>query len=741
MILSKTFLTRLRCALLGGSAALVVASCATDQPVSTPAAPAAQAGPLREASEIGTAGNAGTRTREEIVEQGTGKFVGTAPGRRGNATPGDINLRFDAADIREFVRVVLGDLLKVNYVIDPMVMGNVTIQTTTPIRNDELLPLFEQVLGANGAAVIREGSLYRIVPRAAAARNADLATGGAAAAGYRTQVIPLRFIAAAEMQRILASVVADAASLRTDPARNLVIVSGTADEVQSVQDTIAIFDVDWLRGMSVGLYPLHNVDPATLETELRRVLSATTGKAEAGGDGVLDGIVRLVPLERLTSLLVVSSTAAGLREVEVWIRRLDQPAESAGQRLYVYPVQNAKATELADILGGIFQTRSSTRGTSGTAAAGAASRAGAGAARRPIAGAGGGGGGGGVAPGLAPVQIRPQGVPPSPIQRAANTAVAAGDSSDGLALVDGTALQIIADDVHNSLVILASPEQYRMMESALRKLDIVPLQVMIEARILEVVLRDDLSYGVEWFFQNNNLSGGDRRSRGTLDLGSAGIGALAPGFAYTVIDTADRVRFALNLLASESDVNVLSSPTLMVLDNQTATINVGDEIPVPARQSISNLDSNSPTVNEITFRQTGITLSVTPRVSSGGLVTMEIQQQVATAAATTTSNIDAPTIQNRQIDSVVAINSGETIVLGGLMQTQKSTGGSGIPGLRRIPGIGKLFGSTSKENSRTELLVLITPRVVRNRDDVRSITDEFRQKLPQLQQLEADPRG
>jgi general secretion pathway protein D len=175
-----------------------------------------------------------------------------------------------------------------------------------------------------------------------------------------------------------------------------------------------------------------------------------------------------------------------------------------------------------------------------------------------------------------------------------------------------------------------------------------------------------------------------------------------------------------------------------VLDNQTATINVGDEIPVPARQSISNLDPISPTVNEITFRQTGITLTVTPRVSSSGLVTMEIRQEVATAAATTTSNIDAPTIQNRAIDSVVAINSGETIVLGGLMQTQKSKNESGVPGLRRIPGIGKLFGSTSNEDSRTELLVLITPRVVRNRDDVRTITEEFREKLPQLQRLEAE---
>jgi general secretion pathway protein D len=509
--------------------------------------------------------------------------------------------------------------------------------------------------------------------------------------------------------------------LRNDTARNLIIVSGTAAEVQAVQDTIGIFDVDWLRGMSLGLFPLDNVDPVTLEAELARVLSATAGQ----GDGdLLGGIVRLVPLERLTSLLVVSSTPAGLREVEVWIRRLDQPGESAGQRLYVYPVQNAKATELADILGSIFQSRARARGTDLPAASAASPAAG------PRVGA--------VAPGSTPVQLGPR--PPgsaflSPLATAPPPAI---EPADGLALVDGGSLEIIADDIRNALVILATPEQYRMVESAVRKLDVVPLQVLIEARILEVALRDDLSYGVEWFFQNNNIDSGAGRSRGTLDTGSPGIAGLVPGFAYTIIDSADRVRFALNLLATESDVNILSSPSLMVLDNQTATINVGDEIPVPARQSISNLDPISPTVNEITFRQTGITLTVTPRVSSSGLVTMEIRQEVATAAATTTSNIDAPTIQNRAIDSVVAINSGETIVLGGLMQTQKSKNESGVPGLRRIPGIGKLFGSTSNEDSRTELLVLITPRVVRNRDDVRTITEEFREKLPQLQRLEAE---
>jgi general secretion pathway protein D len=720
MRINRSVLEFARRGSLACAVATALVACASDR--ASPPAPAApvaavEPAPETDAAASDSAPTPSADTREEIIERGTGAFIGAAPGRRaGDATPGDINLRFDGADIREFVRAVLGDILGVNYLIDPMVTGTVTVQTTRPIRDDELLPLFEQILDANGAALLRDGALYQVVPRIAAAGRADLVTGRDASGGVRTQVIPLRFIAAAEMQRILESVVADPSSLRMDAARNLIIISGTAAEVQDVQDTVGIFDVDWLRGMSLGLYPLDNVDPATLEGELARVLNAT-----AGGDdgGLLGGIVRLVPLERLTSLLVVSSTPAGLREVEVWIRRLDQASESAGQRLFVYPVQNAKATELADILGNIFQSRASARTTD--------SPAGTTGMRS-----------GDVAPGLTPVQIRPPGALPTPLAPAAAPAPATPADDEGLALVDGGSLEIIADDTRNALVILATPEQYRMVESAVRKLDVVPLQVLIEARILEVALRDDLSYGVEWFFHNNNINSGEGRSRGTLDLGEPGLAGLAPGFAYTIIDTADNVRLALNLLASESDVNVLSAPSLMVLDNQTATINVGDEIPVPARQSVSNIDPSSPTVNEITFRQTGITLSVTPRVSNSGLVTMEVQQEVATAAATTTSNIDAPTIQNRQIDSVVAVNSGETIVLGGLMRTQQSESESGVPGLRRIPGLGKLFGATTNEEARTELLVLITPRVIRNRDDIRSITEEFRQKLPRLQQLEAE---
>ena len=245
-----------------------------------------------------------------------------------------------------------------------------------------------------------------------------------------------------------------------------------------------------------------------------------------------------------------------------------------------------------------------------------------------------------------------------------------------------------------------------------------------------MTLAGDLDYGIEWFFSNQ--IGRSRGGRGALDLGGPGVSALAPGFAYTIVNSAANVKVALNALESESEVNVLSAPSLMVLDNQTARINVGDEIPVPSRQSTSNITPGAPTVNEIKFRNTGITLEVTPRVNNSGLVTMEIRQEVSNAIRTTSSTINAPTIQKRQIKSTVAINSGQTIVLGGLIRNSETENASGVPVLQQIPALGKLFGNTSAKNRRTELVVLLTPRVVRNQDDAQKITDEFRKKLYSL---------
>jgi len=647
--------------------------------------------------------------KQEILEIGTGEFIAQAaqkPKQQIETADGDITLNFQDTDIREFIKVILGDVLGANYIIDSKVGGKVTIGTHNPVAKDDLLPLLDEILAMNNAAVIKTDGLYKIVPKtqAVAGNLVPSVIHKSGSTGYGVRIIPLRFIASQEMQKILEPFVSDKGNLRADKKRNLLIVSGTQQELDLIQDTIDIFDVDWLRGMSMGLYPLDYIDPKTLKEELDSIIGAIEGE---DSKDLLGGLVRTVPIERLNSILLISSTATALREVEIWIHRLDRPGDSVGQRLYVYNVQNAKATELADILSQVFKST----GSSG--------------ASKQISPE--------LAPGLRPVEISSK-ESPSTYNSKGATARAA-DVEEGVALLADNSIEIIADDVRNALVILSTPQEYKMVVAAIKKLDVVPLQVLIEATILEVTLRDNLSYGVNWFFKNTLESRQDKRGVGTLDLGSPGIAALSPGFSYTVLDNAGQVRLAINALQSESDVNVLSSPSLMVLDNQTATINVGDEIPVPTRQSVSTIDSNAPTVNEIQYRKTGVTLQVTPRVNNSGLVTMEIRQEVSSAVTTTTSDIDAPTIQNRLIESVVAINSGETIVLGGLILNTETDTESGIPLLHKIPIIGKLFGTTVTDSIRTELVVLITPRVVRDRQEARDVTDEFRRRLRSLTPL------
>lgn len=666
-------------------------------------------GDTKQAPETGVAPRQAPVTQQQqIIEMGTGNYI-AEPGKKAQQISengeGDITLNFQDTDLREFIKVILSDVLDVNYFIDPNVGGKVTIETPKPISRDQVFPLLEETLATNGASIIRSAGMYRILPITEAGQGnlSPSTVQQSSKEGYSIRIIPLKYVAAQEMQKILEPYMSDSNNLRIDTKRNLVIVNGTTQELDLIQDTISIFDVDWLRGMSMGLYPLTYVDPKTLKEELDSII----GAMDTGGDNkeLLGGLVRVVPVERLNSILLISSTPAALREVEIWLYRLDKPGEKAGKRLYVYNVQNAKAVDLADILGRVFT------GTVDNKAPGAE-----------------------LAPGLKPVEIGKE-------EKAAGSQAAkeptTAANGTGVTLPSSDSIEIIADDVRNALVVLATPQDYTMVEAAIQKLDVVPLQVLIEASILEVTLRDDLSYGVEWYFRNS-VHSDINNATGTLDLGDAGIKALS-GFSYTIVDSASNVRLALNALQNESNVNVLSSPSLMVLDNQTATINVGDEIPVPSRQSVSNLDPNAPTVNEIQYRKTGVTLEVTPRVNSGGLVTMEVKQEVSSAVTTTTSDIDAPTIQNRLIDSVVAINSGETIILGGLIQDTKTNSEGGVPFIHRIPVVGKLFGRTTQDSNRTELLVLITPRVVGSRNDARQITDEFRRKLKGIAPIKKVP--
>lgn len=685
----------------------------------------------------------------------------TAPApRRGT---GEYTLNFDNTDISEVAKLILQDILHVNYFFNPKVTGGVTLQTTRPLAKEDLLPTLEMVLRANGAALVRDNGVYRVEPAQDAGRIGDVGVaGGRVPAGFRLNVVPLRYVTAAEMQKVLEPLLPANSIVRADPGRNVLLLAGTADDLQRANDTVQIFDVNFLRGMSMAIFQLKNTDAGTMAEELQKILGE-------GADAPAAGLFRFVPIERMNAVLAVTQQPAYLQDIRNWVERLDRANPQSAGGVRVYRAQNVDALVLADTLNLIFGSGVSARGQGSIApglrptqlrsslaggglstpggagglggAAGVPSRAAGGAIGTARGGTGvagsalGGGvsGIGGGAPGVA-------------------GAAAPGGSAGGAPAEDGT--RIIADSTNNAVLIVATPEKQEQIDKVIKQLDVTPLQVLIDVAIYEVSLRDELQYGVQWFL-NNGVGGGNRVVGGvangltggpaagtdgtiTGSILNAGLNfATNGGLTYGLVNRAGQVRAVINALASKNKINVLSTPSLMVLNNQEAEIRVGDQIPVRTAQS-ENINATSATTtglvqtSSIQQLETGVGLFVRPRVNSSGVVLLDVEQSVDTPARTTTSGIDSPTIQQRRVRSSVAVQNGDTLVLGGLIRHEYDKTKSGIPVLHKLPLIGPLFGSTTNNLFSTELVVLITPRVVSSRQDGFSVTEEFKRKLTTL---------
>jgi general secretion pathway protein D len=692
-----------------------------------------------------------------IVERGTGVFVKSAPARpHATVTPtptGAVTLNMVDADLREVVRMVLGDTLHVNYVIDPSVGGTITVQTSHPVARADLLAVLDAILRVNGAALVEAADLYKVVP-IDQAMTSGLVPGIHPAQdvnrpGFGVVVVPLRFVSAATLAPLLQSFVPPGGSLQADPERNVLLLAGTEEELGTLTDLVSMFDVDWLAGMSFGLYPLEFAKPTELVAELQRIFALDVGPAS--------GVLRFLPIERLSAVLVMSSQPTYLDRAAAWLKRLDKAGESGEPQVFVYPVQNGRAADLAQVLGELFNVQSAAVGPQDLLAPGlqpasiGSSQTGQQLGMSQSAGEL--GGASSTRSSLQPLQpSRPTTLAQSQPRQPRPATGATTSRRSGLAALQartstspslnrlegqtpgqeaGPEIRIIADSTTNSLVIWATPRDYRKIRKALAQLDILPLQVLIEATVAEVKLNNELRYGVEWFLHSGDFSATFSRlsSTGSNLPGAGLVQGLFPGFSAVFSNSNARV--VLNALESVTDVNVVSSPHLLVLDNQTARIQVGDQVPITVQQATSVV-ANAPIVNSIELRDTGVILSVTPRVNASGLVVMELQQEVSNVVPTTgqtTSQQTTPTIAQRQISSTVAVQSGETIALGGLIEDHRNNSSSGVPFLSRLPIIGPLFGTRDRSNDRTELLVLLTPRVVRGIADARAITDEMRRRL------------
>ncbi|MHB9103275.1 MAG: type II secretion system secretin GspD, partial [Sulfuricella sp.] len=625
---------------------------------------------------------------------GTGLFVKPAPapmpddGSQGE----DVVLNFDGADLREVVKIVLVDIMKESYVIDPRVQGVVNIHSSHPIKRSALVPTLEAVLRMNGASLVRESDgVFHVNPFATAAKGALTPQVGGMnkplPPGYSVQIVPLKYISAREMVKILEPFTPEGGIVRVDDTRNMLFLGGNARELRHLMETIDIFDVDWIAGMSVGLFTLKSVDVKTAFTEIEKLFGDKQGP--------LAGILRIIPVERLNALLVITPQPKYLEQARVWVERLDRSGGgSGGVRLYVYQVQNGKADKMAALLSEAFSKKKTATQVTPQAT---------------------------LAPGLLPTQIGSQagatGLP-------ATTPAQAGANAESLPLSESGSARIIADKDNNALIILASPAEYEVIESAVRKLDVVPRQVLIEVTIAEITLSDEFSFGLEWYFNNGS------KGKGFLDTGSTGISMLAPGFSYAWLDSAGSIKAVLNALAANSKLNIISSPHIMVSDNRTAKIQVGDRVPtVSQTQALATVTPTAGVISSIQYLDTGIMLSVTPHINAGGLITMEISQEVSNAVKTVTSGIDSPTISKRSAQSTVTVQAGETMVLGGLISDKKSNANSGLPFLSEIPVVGALFGAQNIKDDRTELVMMITPKLVANSQQAREITDEFRKKV------------
>lgn len=709
------------------AACALLAACGVQQQRPTPLAPegAAQAlGPTQltpdprfAGAQIRPGNTQPTRGGKiaEIYSASPGAQARQAIAGSGPAAPqpragGDITLSFDDADVREVVHLVLRDLLSVNYIIDPDVRGTVTVRTGQPLTRDQLLPTLEAILEASGLALVQSGNIYRVsqaqnAPRAATGvRSGYLAQ--TQARGFTMAVFPLSWIGASEMGRLLEPVLPPGRVLRADDNRNVVIVAGNDREVNLARQTVQLFDIDQMAGQSVLIESLENVDVSTLTFELDNVFGGTR-------KGPLAGQVRLIPLERMNAIMVVSRQPKYLDEARNWIARLDRSRNAAARRTFVYYVQNGKAANLVETLKGVFP------GEGGGPIASSATP-GRVAALEPI-----------EPPTPAP-PIAGQAAPPAPVAPAVSTPSPApkGPSTES---PDG--IRIIADESNNAILILATPREYELIEETLAKLDILPLQVLVEANILEVTLRDQLRFGVQYFINTGGLGLNTNGFTALSASASAAITPNFPGFGFT-ISSVNQPRLIVDALSQVTDVTMVSAPQVMVLDNQSAKLQVGDQVPIVTQVSTSVVTADPRIVNSVQYRDTGVTLEVTPRVNASGLVTLEIAQEVSDVSVTTSSTINSPTIAQRKILSTVAIRSGETVALGGLIRESTTGGKQGIPGLNDIPFLGVLFGTTSADSRRTELLVLLTPRVVRNDEEARDATTDLRRKYQALIDLE-----
>ncbi|MGA8195630.1 MAG: type II secretion system secretin GspD [Acetobacteraceae bacterium] len=660
---------------------------------------------------------------------------------------GQITLDFADSDIREVASQILGDILHVNYTIDPAVHGMATLHTATTLTRGQLVGLLQSLLAANSATVVETAGVYRVVP--APAQAASLGGGNDAA-------VPMRYASAAELAKILQPFVQTGGKIAADTNSNALIVVGDPATREALIGLIRAFDVDSLAGQSYALLPVTVGDAQDTAAALQVAFRSQS-------NGALAGVVRVVPMQSINSVLLIANQPAYIDDARRVFALVERARRTTVRTWRVFYLQNSRSNDVAFVLQQAFtpghvtaqpsQTgvgstapgaQSSTLGGGGGLGGGGLGGGGLGGGGGIGGGRGGLGGGigGGVGGGLTGGATGAAGGPASPGQPGASAE--APDQGGGNPLLGGLGgqadqsesgqaqtMRIIPNNQNNAILVYGSPQETDTVEAMLHKIDILPLQVQIDAIIAEVTLNDALQYGTQWFFKSRGVNIIlDNASQTVTSLGGTALQATFPGLVGGG-NGAGGAPFVISALQAVTKVNVLSSPQLLVTDNHSARLQVGSLVPYLTQSGQSTITPNAPIINSIDYFQTGVITDVTPRVNSGGQVTMDISQQVSNVdtTATQTAGITSPTFFQRSVQSRVVVHDGQTVGLAGLIQDSASAGNQGLPWLKDIPILGFFAGTQNNSRTRTELLVLLTPRVIHDQRDARQATEELRDGL------------
>jgi general secretion pathway protein D len=644
----------------------------------------------------------------------------TAPAARSGGEGYELN--FENTPVTTVAKVILHDILGVGYTIDPRVQGTVSLASGRPVPKDDVLFVLESALRTGNVALVRDTGGYRLVPAAEAVGSGGLdrvAGDTRPEPGYGVTAIPLQYVSVQTVTKLLDSFAMKAGTIRADSARNLLLIQGSGAERRAAVETVLSFDADWMRGQSVGIYPVRNTTPEPLIAELEKIM-------DSGDGGLGQNMVKFQAVARLNAILVVSRKPELLRTAGTWISRLDS-SDATSNGVKVYRVRFGEARQLAQLLNAMFVggSASTTLDTptnqiapgGGTTTLSSTERL-AGGLNAPTTS-------GNRPQPPAVVEIMPNAANPganSPV----STPLAAGATPSGSAILPG--VRITPDVVNNALLIYASRENYRIIERTLNQLDRPQLQVAIDLTIAEVTLNDNINYGVQFFLKSQNLGAPNDSGSMINSAANAVLAQTLPGFNF-LIGSQLQPQLIINALHAYTDVKVLSNPSLVVVDNQTATLQVGDQVPITTG-SATVLSTSNTVVNTIDYRNTGIILRVVPRINSNGKVLLDVEQEISNVANNNNTGTLTPTLSQRKVESAISVMSGQTVLLAGLISESQSRTRSGIPLLDRLPGIGDAFTTQNNKGiQRTELIIFIRPQIIRDGVDASVVAEELRSKM------------